>query len=898
MIASYRLQLTPEFGFEQALAQLPYLRRLGVSHLYLSPITEAVQGSLHGYDVIDHNRVRAEFGGRDAFEALREAAIAHGLELILDVVPNHAGVGADNEAWQDLLAYGPSSPYAITFDVDWNPLKAELRGRLLLPFLGRPYGAVLDDGELRLAYDDGYFYAEYYDNRFRLSPASYQLILEEALPALERREGYFDLLELRDLYLELSGDERDKAEALRGRLSRLAAAHDFAPALASFEGERLHRLLERQFWRLSYWKTAGDEINYRRFFDVNELVALRMEEAGVFWEAHRLLSELLLEEGIAGVRVDHVDGLNDPHAYLAALATLGPSAIWVEKILAPGEPLPPAWPVSGTTGYEFMNDASRLLVYPGGEGRLRETYRHFLDSHVPYSDEVVRSKRLIMETSLAGELTRLAGILYRLSEADYHTRDFTMIALRAALADVIASFDRYRTYLPYETEGAGEVLRRATSEAKRRAENVETSVHEFILRCLCEPFPEPLEPLRGAFVARFQQYTAPVAAKGVEDTAFYRYVPLIALNEVGGEPDHFTVELQAFHSRARFRQHRYPRNLLATATHDHKRGEDTRMRLAALSEFADDWRETLQRLDERAQRHLLETSALGAPRISRNDSYLLYQHLLALWQDEQPESLAPRLQQYMLKAVREAKRESSWIDPDAGYEAAVQEFTAAMTGDSEVAEIIGPLAERLANYGFRNGLSQLVLKLTTPGVPDIYQGTELMDLSLVDPDNRRPVDYAERERILDELSDQPPEPRQLREWRSQRQPKLKMLLLHRLLRLRADRASLFEGSYLPLETSGEPGEEGDDHLVAFSRESDEAQLVVLVPRFLAVLERTSGGWGGGSLSLPPALQGGGWREVVSREDLPETTELDLAELPFLPAVLLRDKPAGKAGEER
>ncbi|MEX2542327.1 MAG: malto-oligosyltrehalose synthase [Trueperaceae bacterium] len=933
IVASYRLQLAPEFGFDAVRVRLPYFRRLGVSHLYLSPITEAVRGSAHGYDVTEHNTVRAELGGREAFEELRLAAVQHGLRLILDIVPNHAGVGPHNEAWQDLLAYGEASPYSRTFDVDWRPLKPELQGKLLLPFLGRPYGEVLDDGEIVVRYEGGYFHAEYFDNRFRLSPASYALILTELLPAFERRQDYFDLLELRDLYAELGPEERDKGQALATRLASVAGAPDFGQTLDGLDGGRLHELLELQNWRLAYWKTASDEINYRRFFDVNGLVALRMEEPEVFWEAHRLMGELLLEEGVDGLRIDHIDGLFDPHAYLEALTALGARRVWVEKILAPGETVPGDWSVCGTTGYEFMNDALRLLVYPAGEGPLRLAYRRFLDGTVDYRDEVVRCKRLVMNTSLAGELSRLAGMLYRLSEADYHTRDFTATALRAALADVIASFDRYRTYLPHDQASAEEGLRRALAEARRRAENVETSAHEFVLRCLLEPLPDELEPTRAAFVGRFQQYTAPVAAKGVEDTAFYRFVPLAALNEVGGEPDHFTVEEQAFHSRARFRQHSYPNNLLPTATHDHKRGEDTRMRLVVLSELTESWQETLIALDERAQRHWREHNPLGAPRVSRRDAYLLFQHLVALWQDERPATLAPRLKEYMRKAVREAKQESSWIDPDAGYEAAVEEFCGAMVEDEEVARIVGPLARELAEFGFRNSLAQLVLKLTTPGVPDIYQGSELMDLSLVDPDNRRPVDFEARETLLNALCEPGPMPiERLSEWLERREPGLKLLIIHRLLRFRREHPTLFLGGYRALETVTDGGtdkgplehdgkRERDNtdraaghHLLAYLREDGAEQLLALIPRWLAVLSNRArtpvspevrdtdesastappaaagladNVWGAHSLRLGEDLQGGGWLELISGSEVDAEETIAISRLPLVPAVLYR-----------
>ncbi|MDX1546112.1 MAG: malto-oligosyltrehalose synthase, partial [Rhodothermales bacterium] len=575
MIATYRLQLTPAFGFAEVEALVPYFQRLGVSHLYLSPITEARPGSEHGYDVSDHNTVRAEYGGREGFEQLRAAAHAAGLAILLDFVPNHAGVGTHNAYWQDVLAHGPHSAHAHVFDIDWDPLKETLRGKVLLPFLGRPYGDVLDDDELGITFEDGRFYAAYYDNAFALSPLTYATLLDAVLDEHERADAYFDLKEVRDAYAALQPDEVHKAEALRRRLEPLAEALDLAAPLAAFRGERLHALLERQYWRLAYWKTAGYEINYRRFFDINGLVGLCMEDDRVFWEAHTLLGELLAEDGVDGVRIDHIDGLFDPHGYLDHLRDLGARHVWVEKILAPGETLPEAWPVEGTTGYEFMNDAMGVLLWQDGMAALERTYRRFVPEAEPYEEEVYESKRLVMESSLSSELFRLAYALNRLSEADYHTRDFTLEALREALAEIVAAFDRYRTYLPYNEDEARAVVREAVYRARQRAVAFEPSVFDFVRRVILGEVREDLRERQRAWTGRFQQYTAPVAAKGVEDTAFYRYLPLVALNEVGGEPAPAGTPPQAFHARARFRAQRYPRTLVATATHDHKRGEDT-----------------------------------------------------------------------------------------------------------------------------------------------------------------------------------------------------------------------------------------------------------------------------------------------------------------------------------
>lgn len=884
--ATYRVQLTPRFGFRQLEEQLPYLRDLGVSHVYLSPITEAPAGSEHGYDVTDHNRIREEFGGTSGFEKLRLRALELGMGIILDIVPNHAGVGSDNEAWQDVLAFGPASPAAVTFDIDWQPLKAELHGKLLLPFLGRPYGEALDAGELHIEWGDGYFYTAYFDNRFRMNPASYGALLGKLLEGLRGDDRYFGLLELQEEFDGLEPQERERALSLPNRLTQALEELEPGEVLATLEPAQVHELLERQLWRLAYWKTAGDEINYRRFFDVNGLVALRMEEPGVFEKGHRLVSELVLKDGVAGVRVDHVDGLVDPHRYLEWLKAVGPRNVWVEKILASGEVLPAQWQVAGTTGYEFMNDVLRLLLDGDGGELVLRSYERFLGRSGSYDEVAVESKQLVMETSLAGELTRLSTTLYRLSEESYRTRDFTLAALREALRNIIASFDRYRTYLPFDEAQAVEVIQAAVAQGKRLAVNTETSVYDYISDVLTGRMALPEEEHR-ALLGRFQQYTAPVAAKGIEDTAFYRYTPLAALNEVGGEPDTFTVHAQAFHSRARFRAHTYPLNLLATATHDHKRGEDTRLRIGMLSHFPGAWSQLVEQVDGWYGRYWRERVPMGALRVSKQDTWFLLQHLVSLWEDapagEGRAQLTERLQAYMLKAVREAKVSTSWISPDEEYEALLQQFVSDMIDSDEVWTAIAPLAAQVADRAFSAGIAQLVLKLTSPGVPDIYQGTELLDLSLVDPDNRRPVDYGLRRELLASFPEQSGSVTELvRTWLEQRDERLKMLLLNRLLRFRRENIGLMRGEYRPLEVdAGESEQDGQGAFLAYSLTAGAEALVVIVPRTdvrdLPLHEL--------SLSLPGEFAAARFTDVLTGEQVSATDELRLAALPLLPAIL-------------
>jgi len=874
MIATYRIQLNPDFDFGRVEELLPYFEKLGISHLYLSPITEARPGSPHGYDVTNHNAVRADLGGRAGFERLVAKARAHGLGVIIDFVPNHAGVGPLNEYWQDLLAYGPYSPYATFFDIDWNPLKPELRDKILLPFLGGTYGEVFDNGEIGLTYEPGQFYCTYFDHRFALRPATYALLLETILQDHERTEAYWDLKDLVEAYRGLTPENRQKAETLRPRLVSLGERIDLDRLAGSLERGSLHDLLERQYWRLSYWKTAGQEINYRRFFDINGLVALRMEDDQVFWDTHRLLGELLVLDGLDGVRIDHIDGLFDPHKYLRSLRDLGGKQIWVEKILAPGETLPDEWPVEGTTGYEFLNDVLGLFVDPAGRLALERTYRRFDPNSDTFERVVYRSKAAVMNSTLASELFRLAYELDRISESDYHTRDFTLDGLRAALMETTAALDRYRTYLPYDADTAREVTLRVVHLAQQRNPATDPSVYEFIMSVILGDVRDDLLPVQRAWVGRFQQYTAPVAAKGVEDTAFYRFLLLSALNEVGGDPDRFGQSIQAFHSHARFRAIRYPRNLLCTATHDHKRGEDTRMRLAVLSELPEEWDEIVNALTALAEPHRSEQGP------SRADQYLYFQTLVALWHGSDHRTLAERLWNYMLKASRERKIRTSWIHQNESYEQALERFVRRMTEDKRVIKAVAPFSERIARHGYHNSIGQTVIKLTTPGIPDIYQGAELLDLTLVDPDNRRPVDYELLARLHEET--QQADADSFRSWLDGCDPRGKMYVIGRLLRLRRRHEGILSGGYVPLNAEGAES----DRLIGFARIDEESgrAILVIVTRFSA---------GGRDLSsvtvdLSPLELHGSYTDVLSRRTIEPDTTLRLSDLPFGWAVLSPD----------
>ncbi len=874
MIATYRLQLEPTFGFSSVISAIPYLCRLGISHLYLSPISEARVGSTHGYDVINHNLINPELEGAEGWEALLEAARRSGLKIILDFVPNHAGVGPHNERWQNVLAFGQISRFANFFDIDWNPLEESLRGKVLLPFLGQPYGQCLNEGAIQLIKYGRTFRASYGEHNFALAPFTYAEVLSSAMRQHERSNLYFDLKELQEGYAALSPQDVRRAEMLEARLDRCAQEVNWETVLASFSGTKLHEILEKQNWRLAYWKAASYEINYRRFFDVNGLFALRIQNDEVFWDTHQLISELLGRDEVEGLRIDHVDGLFDPQAYLDRLRELGARHVWVEKILAAGETLPDGWAVEGTTGYEFMNDTMQVLLQPAGFEAISRTYQRFVQDGESFRETARDSKRLVMETSLASELHRLAYELNRLCKADYHTRDFAMGALREALAELIAALDRYRTYLPYGQDLAKEVMHAAAQRAMQKTPSFEPSIYDFILKVIHGDLPEQLLETQQAWVGRFQQYCSAVAAKGVEDTTFYRYMPLVALNEVGGAPIVGEQPIQAFHSHARFRLRYHPLNMLATATHDHKRGEDTRMRLIALTELPEMWDESLRALIRIGDAHC----NMHGP--SRHDQYLFYQILAATWPAADSAELGKRLSEYMLKATRESKRQTSWNNQNTNYESALETFVSGVVADNQLATTIEPLAKNLARIGFYNSLSQLVLKCVSPGVPDFYQGTELLDLSLVDPDNRRAVNFHHREELLSEalqIADNG-EASKISALLETCSEGAKMYFTSRLLNLRRDQQDLLmSGSYRELGVSDCSAE----HWIVFAREFEGAAIIALVPR----LHRSEDTSASGRVELDEKLNGRAWVDCFTGMQFKFDNRVSIQELPLRWAVL-------------
>lgn len=912
--ATYRLQLNQDFTFRKAAALVPYLAELGVSHVYASPYLKARPGSTHGYDIIDHNAINPEYGSLEDFERFTAALRENGLGQILDFVPNHMGVmGSDNEWWLDVLENGPVSTYASFFDIDWEPVKRELRHKILLPVLGDHYGVVLQSGDLRFEYDSerGSFSVYYYEHRFPVDPREYAGILRSAFERLEAHldPGDEDLLEFASLITafehlpsrEHPGPEqieerhRDK-EIHKRRLARIcrrseAIATAVEEIVANYNGqpgngstfEALHRLLEAQPYRLASWKTASDEINYRRFFDINDLAGIRMENERVFEATHELVLQLVREEKLHGLRLDHPDGLYDPAGYFKrlheALAAVGPADsqaepyIIAEKILASYEHLREEWTIAGTTGYETANLINALYVDTSAEAALTRIYTRFAREDQDFEQVLYRSKKRIMRSSLGSELQVLATQLNRVSESDPRTRDFTLSALRNALLEVVACFPVYRTYVAADsvTDEDRRYVAWAIAQARKRSTAMETSIFEFVHGALlAQPLNEASARLKSAlvrFAMRFQQYTSPVMAKGMEDTSFYIYNRLVSLNEVGGDPRRFGASVSAFHHLNQERAQRWPRTMLSSTTHDTKRSEDVRARINAISEMPREWQSLLARWGRvnrtkktRSENHYLPT---------RNDEYLLYQTLLGAWPleafESTQETLRRRMRDYMIKAVKEAKVNTSWINPDEEYEEALTHFVDALLQPREhdlFFESFLPFKQRISRLGMLNSLSQSLLKFTAPGVPDIYQGNELWDFSLVDPDNRRPVDYEHRRVLLTDLKASMAVPDKelaarvaalldtLEDGRS------KLYLTWRCLNLRRRAPALFaEGSYLPLETAGEHAE----HLVVFARCHAGQTLVTVAPRLFKSLlgdehARPLGAvWGDTRLRLPAGV---------------------------------------------
>ncbi|MGC4000145.1 MAG: malto-oligosyltrehalose synthase [Anaeromyxobacter sp.] len=946
--STYRLQLHAGFGFDAAAAVVPYLHALGITDLYLSPILAAAPGSTHGYDVVDHGRINPELGGEEGYARLAAACAARGMGILLDYVPNHMGIGPQNPWWMDLLENGRASIHARAFDVDWAPIKAELAGKVLIPVLGDQFGRVLERGELKLGREGGAFLIRYWDHAFPVTPRSVPQVLRLRLDALREAAGPDDphVQELESICSALEklapryeptpesvAERAREKEVAKRRLAAVCEASEAVRAhvdgnVAALNGtpgeprsfDALQALLDAQPYRLAFWRVAGEEINYRRFFDVNGLAALKMEDPAVFGEAHRVVLGLIREGKATGLRIDHPDGLYVPPAYFRRLQAshllervrllaaaegapldaaaearalerlfaeleagrlpLRPLYVVVEKVLVHPERMPDGWDVDGTTGYDFLAAVNGLFVDPAAERAFDTLHARVAGGREDPREVAAEAKRLIMSASMSSEVNMLAHRLSRLSETDRRTRDFTLNELSAALVEYVALFPIYRTYVT--RRGEVEERDRATVEAtiaraRRRSPVVDPSIYDFLRDVILQRYPDGLadEARREwlEFSLRLQQVTGPVTAKAVEDTTFYRYVRLVSLNEVGGEPRRFGVSPGEVHGLLADRQARFPGSLSATSTHDTKRSEDVRLRIDALSELPGDFRAAFTRWSRQNRPHALRKEGRTAP--DRRDEYLLYQTLIGAFPDQ---GLAPgtpdhaafveRIQQYMQKALREGKRHTSWTNPDEEYEAAVRTFVARALSSRPFLDGLAALAGRAAQAGRRHSLSQVAVKLFAPGVPDVYQGTELWDLSLVDPDNRRPVDYDHRRHLLEALQgrlSQGPEARRalVREVSAPGalpDGRAKLLLLHCGLHARAaDRALFLHGEHRPLAAAGPHAA----HLFAFARLHQGRAALCVAPRLTLALAEQGGGaprWEG---TLPLPGLPGRWRDVVT-----------------------------------
>jgi (1->4)-alpha-D-glucan 1-alpha-D-glucosylmutase len=829
--ATYRVQLNPDFGFDHAAAIAPYLARLGVSHLYCSPYLQAAPGSRHGYDVVDHSRLNAELGGPEGHVHLSRTLREHGLGQVLDVVPNHMAIaGRYNRWWWDVLENGTSSRYATYFDIAWDPPEPKLKDTILVPLLGDHYGRVLEAGQLVLGRAGVRLLVRYHEHEFPVDPRSYDLVLGDGFADLGPAFGSLPVLAPADRAGALR--RHLQAQELLGRLARVGtdAELDTRIALINAEPDRLDALLERQNYRLARWQTAGFELDYRRFFDINSLVALRMEDPDVFADTHVRVLERVHAGVLDGLRIDHPDGLRDPLGYLERLRRAAPQAwIVVEKVLEPGEHLPAEWPVAGTTGYDFLNRVLGLFCDRAAEPGLTDVYTRFTGETASYREVAYRSKHLVMRQLLPTDLSRLTELFIRVCEGNRRYRDFTRHELRECLREAIACLAVYRTYVrPGEPVAAADRARveAALAEARRRRPDLDPQLVRLLGRIL---LLQETGEHTAELVARFQQTSGPVTAKGVEDTALYVYNRLVALNEVGGDPARFGTPPEEFHAACAAAAAAGPAGMLATSTHDTKRSEDVRARLAVLSELPEAWAAAVHRwaaINDRRRRN-------GQP--DRNTEYLLYQTLVGAW----PIS-ADRAATYMEKAVREARVHTSWLSPTPAYEGALRDFVTGALADPEFTADLEAFLPPVVEAGRVNSLAMKLVCLTAPGVPDLYQGSELWDLSLVDPDNRRPVDFELRRRLLDELDGLGAEAARAA-WRRPGEGRPKLLLVSRALRLRAERPELFAGGgYEPLPATGA----ASAHVVAFCRGGG---AVTVVPR---LWHRLAGDWADTAVGLP------------------------------------------------
>ena len=922
-LSTYRLQFSSAFTFALARPVIAYLAALGITTVYASPVFQAKRGSTHGYDIINPRQLNSELGTAGDFEELTAQARAHGLSWLQDIVPNHMAYNGENEYLIDILENGEQSDYFSFFDIDWRYPYDTMKGRILAPFLGKFYGECLESGEITLQYGEEGLSIRYYGLHFPLRRESYVKVLSHELSSLKRELGDSDqdLIDfLGVLYsfknLQQKADIQElrayllvaknmlwrlyqKNPAIRSYLDRAVALLNGKPGNPeSFNS--LDRLLSEQLFRLSFWKVASEELNYRRFFTVNDLISLRVEDDAVFERTHALIIELVERGVVSGLRVDHIDGLFDPSRYLRKLRDRAKDAyIITEKILAFGEMLPSGWPVQGTTGYDYLNCVNLVFWDRTNEHSFNLIYRDFAGVTAFFSELSVEKKMLIIGKYMAGDVDNLARLIKNISSRDRQGTDITLYGLKRALVEILASFPVYRTYVNYETYS--DTDRARINEALRKAKRANPLyMHElnFIEKFLTLRYYEYLNEDDKKqwiyFVMRFQQFTGPLMAKGVEDTLLYVYNRSIGLNEVGGSPEVFGIDPPEYHSIAARRGETYPHTLNATATHDTKRGEDTRARLAVISELPDEWAKCVFRW--RKLNRKKKAAEQGKEYPAPNDEYFLYQSLIGHFPfyDTQFPAFMERLKTFMVKAVREAKEHTAWLAPDSEYEQAFLSFIDKIMApklDNRFLVDFLPFQKKISYFGMFNALSQTLLKITSPGVPDFYQGTEVWDLSFVDPDNRVPVDFAERSRALDGIIAKGTESLFLlvnELLRTKEDGRIKLFLIYRALQARNRHPAVFEkGEYLPVHASGTHGR----HVVSFLRKSGNKLLLTVVPRFLTGLIREGEYpfgrrvWATTSLVIPaPAVS---WRDVITGQEITPAAPLAVGDvLTRFPVALL------------
>jgi (1->4)-alpha-D-glucan 1-alpha-D-glucosylmutase len=864
--ATYRIQFHSEFPFTAAQSIVDYLANLGISDVYASPIFKARSGSTHGYDVVDPTQLNPELGTPEQFDALVAALQDHQMGWLQDIVPNHMAYDSTNLYLMDILENGPDAEAFDYFDIEWNHAYESFKGRILAPLLGSFYGEALEKGEIQLRYSEAGLSAHYHTLHLPIRIESYAQFITHNLGSLTKKLGrnHPDLIKLLGiLYLlkslsETKGRERlDQISFIKGLLWELYTQNsevqtffdqnivDFNGAVGNSESfDLLDRILAEQFYRLSFWKVGAEEINYRRFFTVNELISVKVEEIKVFNKTHTLIEQLVNDGKFTGLRIDHIDGLYDPAQYLQRLREkMGDVYITVEKILELHEELPTDWQIEGTSGYEVMNTINGVFCLMENERSLQNVYTQFTGLTVPYEKLIADKKRLIIETNLAGDVDNLAQRLKAIAGQTRQGGDFTAYGLKNALTEVLTLFPVYRTYITsQEVSDADRIhIQAAIAQAKQQQPfllNELRYIETLLLREQETHLTPDQQNERSHFVMKFQQLTGPLMAKGVEDTALYSYNRLLALNEVGGNPGQFGLSIDDFH---RFNQHkadRWPHSMNATATHDTKRGEDTRSRLTVLSELPADWEQMLQSWSALNQTHKSEIHQQAVP--DANDEYFLYQTLIGAFPFAKAEfpDFVERIKEYVIKAVREAKVHTAWLRPDEAYENAYLEFIDRIleaSANSSFLPAFQPFQQQIAEYGICNSLAQVLLKNTTPGVPDLYQGCELWDFSLVDPDNRRPVDYKHRKLLLEQIQTEAKHDRlklvdEL--WNTRSDGRIKLFLTHQLLQVRQRYSSLFQqGTYQPLSVAGKFA----NHIIAFARIEQGNTAIVLAPRFLTSL---------------------------------------------------------------